>query len=340
MAAFVAYLARLEEAWSFDLGYRDAELKLELAGLEGMFSAYAFLHVDIEPDQTFTEVFHTVGEQVKQAKKRKTYARDIVARFPNLQWEAKLQGAYQSSILVERLATFDHYQLPQGIELAFIILEGGRECLWVYNTEVLPVEIIEKMQHELITFIQGSIADSHALISNLPLVTEKERHQLLEEWNATQADYPRDQCVHELFEEQVQRTPEAIAVVLEGVQLTYQELNQRANQLAHYLQQQGVGPEVLVGLCLERSLEMIVGILGVLKAGGAYVPLDPATPPQRFAFVLQDSQMAVLLTQKSLLERLPESHPPVVCLDTDWQVISQHSQVNPIGWGRVSIWRM
>ncbi len=329
LVAFVAYLARLGDVWSFDLAYRDAELKLELAGLEGMFSAYAFLHVDIEPDQPFEQVFYTVGEQVQCTKKRKTYAHDIIARFPNLQWEAKLQGAYQPSILVERLETLDHYQVPQGIELAFIILEGGRECFWVYNTKVLHAENIAKMQHELITFIQGSIAASQTSVSNLSLVTAKERHQLLEEWNATQADYPSDQCVHELFEEQAQRTPEAIAIVLEGAQLTYQELNQQANQLAHHLQQLGVGPEVLVGLCLERSLEVIVGILGVLKAGGAYVPLDPDTPPERFAFVLQDSQMALLLTQKSLLERLPECHLSVVCLDADWQVISQHSQATP-----------
>jgi amino acid adenylation domain-containing protein len=326
LTAFAAYLARLGDIGSFDLAYRDVELKRELAGLEGMFSEYAFLHVDIDLDQTFDEVFHTVSEQVKRTKKRKTYARDIIARFPNLQGEAKAQGAYQPSILVERLATVDHYQVPPGIELAFIILEGGRECLWVYDTSVLYAENIEKIQNELITFIQGSIADPRALVAHLPLITEKERHQFLEEWNATQADYPKERCVHELFEEQAQRAPEAIAVVLEGAQITYQELNRRANQLARHLQQQGVGPEVLVGLCLERSLEMIVGILGVLKAGGAYVPVDPDAPPERFAFILRDSQMAVLLTQKSLLERLPESHLPVMCLDADWQVISQYSQ--------------
>ena len=189
------------------------------------------------------------------------------------------------------------------------------------------------MQHEFTTFLQNSVAHFHKPVSHLPLLTEKERYQLLEEWNATQADYPREQCVHEFFEAQVQRTPNAVAVVFEGARLSYQELNQQANQLAHHLRYQGVGPEVLVGLCVERSLEMIVGMLGVLKAGGAYVPLDPDYPPERLAFVLQDSQMALLLTRKSLLDRLPEVHPQVVCLDTDWQAISQQSSANPKSWG-------
>ena len=328
LAAFVAYMVRLGETWSIDLGYRDMELNLELADLKDVLSAYAFLHVDIEPTQTFEEVCHTVSEQVKQTKKRKTYARDPIARFPNLQEEAMLPGAYQPSVLIERLETLDNYQVPQGIELAFIILEGGRECLWVYNTELLGAEIIEKMQQELITFMQGSIADSHALVSNLPIVTAKERHQLLEEWNATHTDYPKEQCVHELFEAQVQRTPEAIAVVFEEVQLTYQELNQRANQLAHYLQQQGVGSETLVGLCVERSLEMVIGLLGILKAGGAYVPLDPTYPVERLAFMLEDAQVSLLVTQHSVLAQILHPHTKTFCLDTNEKELASQNTEN------------
>ncbi len=333
LVAFVTYLARLGDIWKFDLGYRDAELKLELAGLEGLFGAYGYLHVDIESHQSFEEIFHSVREQLKQTKKRKTYARDIVARFPNLSWEAKLQGAYQPSIIVERVEALDHYQVPQDVELALVMLEGSHECLWAYNTQALSMESIEKLQHEFTTFLQGSVANFHMPVSNVPLLAEEERQQLLVEWNVTQADYPQEQCVHELFEARAQQTPDAVAVIYEGTQLTYQELNQRANQLAHYLQQRGVGPEVLVGVCVKRSLEMIVGILGVLKARGAYVPLDPDSPPERLAFVLQDSQVAVLLTQKSLQDRLPASFPLVISLDADWHSISQHSNANLQSWG-------
>ncbi|MBD2483966.1 amino acid adenylation domain-containing protein [Planktothrix sp. FACHB-1365] len=160
------------------------------------------------------------------------------------------------------------------------------------------------------------------------LLTDAERHKILHEWNNTTTEYPRDKCIHQLFEEQVERTPDAVAVVFEGEQLTYRELNARANQLAHYLQALGVGPEVLVGICVERSFEMIVGLLGVLKAGGAYVPLDPAYPLERLGFILEDSSVPVLLTQSKLVEELPSHSARVVYFDKDWEEIAFHSQEN------------
>jgi amino acid adenylation domain-containing protein len=161
-------------------------------------------------------------------------------------------------------------------------------------------------------------------------LTEAERHQLLFEWNDTQADYPKDTCIHQLFEAQVERTPDAVAVVFEGQQLTYKQLNCRANQLAHYLQKLGVGPEVLIGICMERSLDMIVGLLGILKAGGAYVPLDPTYPLERLAFMLEDAQVSVLLTQERLLDKLPTYWAQVICLDVGWDVIVQECEENLI----------
>ena len=159
-------------------------------------------------------------------------------------------------------------------------------------------------------------------------------------FNNTEADFSWNWCIHELFEAQVERTPEASAVISSIIrspecdekkeQLTYRELNQRANQVAHYLQELGVGPEVLVGICMERSLEMIVGLLGILKAGGAYVPLDLEYPQERLAFMLADSQVAVLLTQAHLLTRLPECRAKVVCLDSEWDFIAQQSQQKPV----------
>ncbi len=160
-------------------------------------------------------------------------------------------------------------------------------------------------------------------------LTEAEYHQLLFEWNDTQADYPKNTCIHQLFEAQVEQAPDAVAVVFEGQKLTYQELNSRANQLAHYLQQLGVGPEVLVGICVERSLEMIVGLLGIVKAGGAYVPLDPKYPYMRLAFMLEDAQVPVLLTEERLQVSLPNCWAQVICLDGDWHLIAQESQENP-----------
>lgn len=163
---------------------------------------------------------------------------------------------------------------------------------------------------------------------DLSSLTKAECYQLLKEWNRTQADYPKNQCIHQLFESQVEKTPDNIAVKFEGHQLTYQELNSQANKVAHYLQTLNVGPEVLVGICVERSLLLVIGLLGILKAGGAYVPLDPAYPWERLLFMLEDSQVPVLLTQQNSITKF-SAHTHVVCLDTDWEIINQQSQENP-----------
>src|SRR5262249_25861800 len=158
-------------------------------------------------------------------------------------------------------------------------------------------------------------------ISDLPILTETERRELLE-WSETKQDYPRDRCLDQLFVEQAKRTPEAIAVVFEGQQITYRELNHRANRLARRLEQLGFGPNILVGLCAERSIELIVGILGILKAGGAYVPLDPNYPADRLEFMLKDSHVSVVVSQKHLPGNFSADETTVVYLDTEQLKIS------------------
>ncbi|WP_375511247.1 amino acid adenylation domain-containing protein, partial [uncultured Nostoc sp.] len=206
----------------------------------------------------------------------------------------------------------------------------GLVSTWEYNTDLFDPGIIERMAGHFVTLLSGIVANPKEQISQLPLLTKPEQRELLVEWNDTQAEYPQDLCIHQLFEEQVERTPDAVAVVFENQQLTYQQLNCRANQLAHYLQSLGVKADVLVGLCVERSLEMVVALLGILKAGGAYVPLDPEYPSERLSFMLEDAQVSVLLTQQRLLKRLPEHQAHLVCLDTHWQAISLSSQHNTI----------
>ena len=197
-----------------------------------------------------------------------------------------------------------------------------------YHCGQFDNEAIQRLLGHLQTLLEG-LVDPQQLLSTLPLITAAERHQLLVEWNQTTAGYPQNKCIHQLFEEQVSRTPKAIALVFEEQRITYQDLNQRANRLAHYLQSVGVGPDVLVGICVERSVAMLVGLLGILKAGGAYVPLDPAFPSDRLAYMLSDSQMTVLVAQQALLSILPKHQAQVVCLDTDAAIISQASNQNP-----------
>ena len=175
---------------------------------------------------------------------------------------------------------------------------------------------------------QGIVTNPNQALSEIPLLTDAEKHQLLVEWNDTRIDYPSDKCIHELFETQVAKTPDAIAVVFADQQLTYRELNSRANQLAHYLRKLSVGPETLVGICMERSMEMIVGLLGILKAGGAYVPLDPTYPKERLAFMLEDSRAPFLLTQARLGELRPAFGGTSITLDQDCQDIAQESTAN------------
>ncbi|MFM7584055.1 MAG: non-ribosomal peptide synthetase, partial [Caldilinea sp.] len=197
-----------------------------------------------------------------------------------------------------------------------------------YNTDLFDQATIERMAGQFETLLRGIVADPTCSVAELPLLTVAERHQLLVEWNETAVDFGQAKCIHALFEEQVERTPNALAVVFEEAQLTYAELNARANQLAHTLQGLGVGPDVLVGLCVERSLEMVVGLLGILKAGGAYVPLDPAYPAERLAFMLEDAAVPVLLTQEALLAALPVAETQLLCLDRDWPAVALNPTSN------------
>ncbi|MCV3211987.1 amino acid adenylation domain-containing protein [Plectonema radiosum NIES-515] len=199
---------------------------------------------------------------------------------------------------------------------------------WEYNSDLFEAQTVHRMMGHFQTLCQAIANNPEQPVSQLPLLTEVERHQLLVEWNQTAADYPQDKCIHQLFEEQVERSPDSVAVVFEDCTLTYRELNSRANQLAHYLQTLGVEAEVLVGICVERSLEMVIGLLGILKAGGAYVPLEPEYPLERLAFILQDTQVPILLTEQHLIKNLPQHQTRVVCLDTDWEDIATQSQQN------------
>ena len=164
--------------------------------------------------------------------------------------------------------------------------DAGLAVNFRYNTDLFDDDTVRRWAGHYRTLLEGIVADPDRSISELPLLIEGERHQILVEWNNTRVDYPEDLCLHQLFEAQVERTPDAVAAVYEGSHLTYRDLNARANQLAHYLQRLGVAPDVLVGMAMERSLEMVIGLLGILKAGGVYVPLDPAYPRERLSLHL------------------------------------------------------
>ncbi|ABW31355.1 non-ribosomal peptide synthetase [Acaryochloris marina] len=196
-----------------------------------------------------------------------------------------------------------------------------------YDTDLFGVGTIARLVGHYQKLLEMMVANQAQHIADLSLLTESEFHQLMQ-WNQTQADYPQDRCLSELFATQVEQTPDAIALIFEDQHLTYAELNARANQLAHYLQTLGVKPDDLVGICCDRSLDMMIGLLGILKSGGAYVPIDPDYPSDRLAWMMSDAHLAILLTQRSLTDQLPPHQAQVVELDGDWQTIAQQPRHN------------
>ncbi|MCW5314094.1 amino acid adenylation domain-containing protein [Nostoc sp. KVJ3] len=198
-----------------------------------------------------------------------------------------------------------------------------------YNSDLFDAATIQQMLEQYQKLLQNIVGNPEQQIGKIPLLTESQQNLLLE-WNHTPREYTQIDCIHKLFESQVERSPDAVAIEQEAQKLTYRELSDRTNQLAHYLQNLGVKPEMLVGICVDRSLEMIVGLLAILKAGGAYVPLDPAYPKERLADILEDTQLGILLTQERFCEKLPDYPGKRICLDRDWAIIAQQNTANPI----------
>jgi len=341
-AAFVTLLYRYSGQDDIVVGTPVAgRNRQEIEGLIGFFVNTLVLRTDLSDNPTFEQLLNRVREVALQAYAHQDLpfeqlvealqpTRDL-SYTPLFQVMFALDDALVPSVELPDL-TVSSYPVEIGtakfdLTLSMQNTVDGLVGVWEYNTDLFDEATIARMVGHFQTLVEAIVANPIQPISELPLLTEAERQQLLIEWNNTFAEYPQDKCIHQLFEEQVERTPEAVAVVFEGEQLTYRELNARGNQLAHYLRSLSVGPEVLVGICVERSLEMVVGLLGILKAGGAYVPLDPAYPSERLAFMLEDNAVPVLLTQEKLVEKLPQHSARVICLDADWEEIHQHSNI-------------
>jgi aspartate racemase len=330
--------------------------QLETEGLIGFFVNTLALHTDLSGNPTFRETL----ARVRQGTLEGMAHQDLP--FERLVEELQPMRSSGYTPLVQVLFVFqtDAAQslcLP-GLTISALALDtgtskfdltlavedraGGLRVAVEYSTDLFKESTIHRMLGCFQTLLEAIAANPSQRIGELPLLTEAERRQVVVTWNGTQTDYPRNKTIPELFEAQVEKTPDAVALVFGESQLTYRELNGRANQLAHHLQKHGVTPGTNVGLCLERSAELIVGLLGILKAGGAYVSLDPAYPRERLASMLADVQARVVLTQKKLQNVLPELDPSrqdgaarhallVVCLDTGWGAIAREHPINPVG---------
>ncbi|HKW92528.1 MAG TPA: MupA/Atu3671 family FMN-dependent luciferase-like monooxygenase [Methylomirabilota bacterium] len=316
-AALILYLARTADQPSFDIGFGHGALEEALAGLEQFFAPQVPLHVGLDGDGGVNAALGAVLDELASVKVRQTYARSLPARTPELRGrDVRLPVG-----IVQRDGPEDAVEN----DLTIAVSSDGRTSHWTYRTSVFdPAQILER-QRAFTAFLRRLTVGPDAPLAAISLLDDAERERLLVAWNATRKAHSDDVCVHELFERQVRRTPDAVALVCEDEQRSYDELNRSANQLARHLRTLGAGPDVLVGLCLERSIDLVTGVYGILKAGAAYVPLDPAYPTDRLALMLDDSECPILLTQQSLLQRLPPHHAHVVCIDGDWDRIERES---------------
>lgn len=336
-AAWNALLSRYSGQTDLCIGVPiDGRDRSELEGLIGCFVNTLVLRIDLSGDPSFITLLGRARKKVLSAQAHRDLpferlvevlnpARDA-AQTPLFQilfaWQPPASAvpdaaglSFSWSRVRTETALFD---------LALEMTESGEGVKGEieYSTELFNEETIARMAGHFRVLLEGVAAAPEARLSEQPLLTGTERHQILAAWNATAADLPQDRSVHHLFEAQAEKTPEAAAVVFEDRRLTYRELNARADHLARHLRQRGIGPEVLVGLCVERSLEMVVGILGILKAGGAYLPIDPAYPGERIGFMLEDAGAPILLTQERLIGTLPQTKAEVICLDREWEALS------------------
>eukprot|EP00362_Geleiidae_sp_MMETSP1317_P001725 CAMPEP_0201286064 /NCGR_PEP_ID=MMETSP1317-20130820/114215_1 /ASSEMBLY_ACC=CAM_ASM_000770 /TAXON_ID=187299 /ORGANISM="Undescribed Undescribed, Strain Undescribed" /LENGTH=1042 /DNA_ID=CAMNT_0047612527 /DNA_START=351 /DNA_END=3479 /DNA_ORIENTATION=+ len=323
----------------------------KFANVMGYFINLIVLRADFASNLTFKKFLNHTRETVLGAIKNQDYPfASLVKKLqikrdssysPLVQTGFILQRPQQFSTLVDdaekrinwgglEIEVFGMGQEEGFYDLRLEVFETKESLLGElkYNTDLFNSDTITRIAGHFRTLMEEIVANSEQRIRELPLLTKEEKHQIIVEWNDTKADYPKDRCIHQLFEEHVEKDPYAVAVVFEEQKLTYSELNNRANQLAHYLQALGVKLETLVGICMERSLEMIIGLLGILKAGGAYVPLDPQYPKERLSFMMDDTQSPILLTQSKLIGSLPEHKAKVVCLDTSWDTVGKESEKN------------
>jgi len=343
LAGLAAVLHRYTNENELVLGtLTSGRTRTELEQLAGYFVNPLAIRLDVSGNPSFRELL----------KRTRTAMLEGIAheRVPFLQVVKKAQQKHDPSrnplfqIILSQQPAMNHVapgwevvseEISNGgskLDLLIVIDDRGAAISGpiTYNPDLFDTGTIQRLVGHWNALIEGALADPEEVLSDLPILTAAERKQIVAGWNNTEVRYlDGNRCLHQLIEEQAARTPNEIALIFGNHQLTYSELNQRANQLAWHLKKLGVGPDMLVGILAERSLEMVVALLGILKAGGAYVPIDPDYPPDRVAFMLEDAEAPVLLTQSGFADRVPGHKGETLCLDSEWEKISHESTINP-----------
>ncbi|HEY0375487.1 MAG TPA: amino acid adenylation domain-containing protein [Pyrinomonadaceae bacterium] len=346
LSAFQVLLMRYSSQEDVIVGTAVAgRTRKELESLVGFFVNTLVLRTDLSGDPTFEELVGRVREVCLGAYAHQDIPFERLVEELQPERSLSLTPLFQVMFVLQN-APAERLRLPQvlidstvtpgGLAKFDITLEISEadENLSIsvnYNADLFERATVERLSRHYQSLLAGIVSNPRQRLSRLPLLSDEERRQLLVAWNQTQQPYPRHKCIHELFEEQAERTPDAVALIYGDEQVSYEVLNRRANQVAHRLRRMGVGPEVRVGICLRRSVEMVAGLLGVLKAGGAYVPLDAEYPEERLRWMMEDAAVQVVLTQERFVERLLKHCAQVMCLDTERTLIARESTHNPAG---------
>lgn len=341
VAAFQLLLARYAGQDDILLGTAISDRKhADVEGLMGFFLNTLVLRTDLSGNPTFRELLQRVREVVLDAHAHQDVPFELLVKELHPERTVGQNPFFQAVISLEpplyvhasgwTLTQMDVETETAKFDLS-LELDDRPEGLigrFEYNTGLFDTATIERMAGHWQTLLENIVAHPERRINDFSLLTPREWQQIVVEWNDNAKDYPRAASIHRLFEEQAARTPDAIAVMFENEQLTYRELNQAANALAHYLQGRGIGPETVVGICTERSIEMVVALLAILKAGGAYLPLEATYPKERLAFMLHDAQASLLLTLHKFSSTFTGMGTPLLCLDTDRKLFAADNGEN------------
>lgn len=335
LAAFKALLYRYTRERDLLVGlYRDRNPRF--AGIVGNFTRIAIAQSTISGEFSYSSVLNRVSQTVAEIEGKETYPFSVLAEQLSDSSNPDHSPICQASFAYSQAPSlpFQWNELPQhyvgfDLELEIIATTETLQAVFRYQTSLLESATITRFAQHFQNLLRSLVENPETPIGQLSILAEDEREQTLKTWNETSTTEDLSPCLPQLIETQVEKTPNAIALRFQSQELTYQQLNHRANQLAHYLHKHGVQPETLVGICLERSLAMVVGLLGILKAGGAYVPLDPAYPRDRVHYMLADSGAPILLTQTSLLEQFSNYSGEIINLDTDWEQIAKEDHHPP-----------
>src|SRR5215208_2026766 len=344
LAAFQLLLSRYNGQEDIFVGIPIAgRTRSQMEKLIGLFLNTLVLRTDLSGNPSFRELLQRVKEICLAAYAHQDVPFDklvqelqperSLSHQPLFQVLFSLENTPREQLLLDGLevSRFKHPTESAKYDLTLALAETaqGISGVFGYSTDLFTAETVQRMARNFETLIHGIVAAPDSRLSDLPLLGEAERRQLLVDWNQTQASYSSDCCIHQLFEAQVERERNSIALIHRQQQIGYGELNRLANQLAHYLQSKGIGPGTRVGICLNRSIEMVVGLLAVLKAGGAFVPMDPAYPPQRLAFMMKDSGATVLISEQKTVDRVAQDGWETIRLDQHQAAIAAYSDENP-----------